>query len=216
MTLETAVIDDFFGAALPDFLAAASNLTYATDPATNYPGRRTQPLDVVRPDLYKEVESRLRPLLPASAKDHQITATFQLIPCEDNGVNEGWVHSDIGATATCIVYLDANPDHNSGTGLYRSKLATASPNINLRFRNHYYGGRHGITLAEFKRATEIHNSRFELVREIQPRSGRALIMDPNTPHRQMGFGRPGESRLTLVAFVSPPDVKDQPNDPANR
>lgn len=197
------VVDSFFGPLLPRILEHSDNLPYEVNRFHNFPGRRTQPFIKADPHLYAILQDRLLSYFGKTSEEWQFNMMIQRIPAHPS-VNEGWIHSDGDVFAVCLVYLNEDPPSGVGTGFYSPKSPLLDVNAHLDFRNAYYAGQSGISAEDFRKATLVHNSRFELQQQVEAKLDRAVLFDPHVPHRQMGFGWESP-RTTFIAFATPAD-----------
>lgn len=201
------VVDGFYDDPIA-VLQLAQSLPYIKATRTNYPGERTEDLSKVAPEFFAQWRQKFLDYLGACNVNGddtwEFSTQFQRIPSSviNSELNEGWIHADFGQHVGGVVYLNQEPGPNSGTDLMRVKSGT-KPQINsgLQFRNAYYGGRNNISDDEYIRAKAIQAAKFvpDLVAENQ--FNRAVFFDCCQPHKQSGFGLPGEYRLTQVFFA---------------
>ena len=200
------VIDDFYLAPL-EVRKLALSLEFKRPARTNYPGERTGNLQDVAPDFYAMWVKKFMDIFGELNRKGEWTFStqFQRISTNihDPEANDGWVHSDPSEIIGGVVYLNPEPDPDSGTSIMCPKPGLLpQTNANLRFRNDFYGGRNGITEEEFVRAKQHNNSRYEVDIAVKNRFNRAMIFDCNQPHKQTSFGKQNDYRLTQVFFAN--------------
>ena len=171
MNYRLMVYDDFF---LYPIEVRTKALEQKFNQLGNYPGQRTDQCKNILPEMYKNFESAVKPLIPQNST---ITAEFQ-----KQGKNDyRKIHRDIDVFLTGIIYLDEHPVPNSGTGFYTHKEtgwdgSTQKPD-NIK----------GLIGPDFERTSVIEN-----------KFNRMIIYDGNLVHRAE---EAGEERLTLIFGV---------------
>ena len=96
----------------------AKTLKYQPDDEGAYPGMRSGVLHNIHYDLFHSICSKtIASFYPLNYRDINFTARtfFQIIP-KEHSYGEGWIHRDILAQITSIVYLSHHA--NCGTNIY--------------------------------------------------------------------------------------------------
>jgi|LakMenE01Jun11ns_1017448.scaffolds.fasta_scaffold9689490_2 hypothetical protein len=211
--IPTTVIDDFFDK--PDqILDYGLNLEFKKDPEGRWPGTRTQPLHEINPPLFKFICNKIISIyfdLDGSSEINWVAnCTFQKV---NKYYKSGWIHTDEPMVFTNIIYLNKNPNINSGTSIYKLKNNIIIPNS--EFTEHKikaYKDLVPIETIEEKRK-ESNDQYVEVVR-VHNEYNRILSFDSNLPHAAHNFfGEDDEEpRLTLNVFFSELRVTKTPID----
>jgi hypothetical protein len=198
------IADDFFNDPLK-IRNAALALQFSKPERTNYPGERTGLLHEVAPEIYKEFLDNLKEYSELSKSNSiRIDSMFQLIESSSNpDLNLGWIHQDFPTIMSGVIYLNTEPDPNSGTVLVSPKAGTnPTANAHFNFRNSYYDRLNNISDSEFVAAMKKHNSKFEVDLNVTNKFNRLVTFDASKNHSQNGYAMlNGEARLTLVFFI---------------
>lgn len=201
------VVDNFYNNP-QEVLALANSISYAKAPQSNYPGERTLNLADVAPEYFEMWKKKFLEYFgacnPYGDDAWEFSTQFQRITASvDNpALNEGWVHMDGGQDIGGVIYLNEQPHRESGTIIASPKNGLRpDPNGGLSFRNAFYGNRNQVTEAEFLRAKEIHNAKFENDISVTNQFNRMMAFNCRLPHRQNGFGALNDQRLTQVFFA---------------
>ena len=125
MTYPITIVDDFFDD--PDGIVEMANeLKYYTPNSGNWPGTRTKNLHIEDDRFFRYFGSKLHLLFYETVPEYwNLQCHFQLIdPFSDDKYskkNRGWIHKDIDTWFGGIVYLQKNPEPDTGTSAYRVK-----------------------------------------------------------------------------------------------
>lgn len=121
----TTICDNFFP--YPDeLLVFAQSLEYYPSPEGIYPGTRSKPLHEIDLNLFNYFSEKLYLLLYSNLPEQWVlNAYFQLIhPLHEDQYhpkNKGWIHHDESSNFGGIVYLNKQPDKDTGTSIYKPK-----------------------------------------------------------------------------------------------
>lgn len=198
------IVDNFFEtpSLIRDY---ALSLDYSQE-RSNFPGIRTQRLDIINPDLNDLLARKLFSLFFNLDNDRigwEISSGFQLT---DKTFDSGWAHLDgTMAQFAGVIYLNPNAPLNGGTTICKLKHEMRDEfNKNIDEHNDlkdkFYKGE-TVDLEYYKSKKDLHNSYFDTTLEVSNVFNRLFLYDGSYYHREnMFFGEGKESRLTLVFF----------------
>jgi hypothetical protein len=171
-----------------------------------WPGKRTKPLSEVASKYDTYFNNRLFSLMydvKEQGVKWEVTSYFQMVePFSDNpSVNTGWIHKDHSTTLAGVVYLNENPDINSGTSLFRRKFLGAE-SINTDIKRSFFVGHKGFDESFYLQKLEENNNQFEETLTVNNVYNRMVCYNGSTYHRANAFSGGSEPRLTQVFFVT--------------
>jgi hypothetical protein len=207
----TICVDNFFEN--PDKVrefALAQN--YETSSNT-YAGVRSDELAVLNRDLFDAFCHKVLTLF--NTEDEviglRLSARFQKIPriSTTPELNTGWVHDDGENIFAGLVYLNPNPNPESGTSLYMLKEGEEEYNKeNTLVKRDLYGG----TLTDEQVAVDAitrHNNKFIETARFNNVYNRLVCYDASVYHKANSYDN-DEDRLTLVFFLQEYEAKSIP------
>ena len=216
MSYPLVIKDNFFPD--PDAIVKASNKLQYYSSGDNWPGLRTKPLNEVNPKLFAYTGQKIFHLL----HDRMPEAYTMLIGFQKtktciegdkwNRKNRGWVHID-NCLFGGIVYLDKNPDKDSGTSMYKLKYGYGIQTDQSRLvkENHFAGKQ--IDDEEYNIAFDVIRNQYEETLRIPNLYNRLILIPGDQPHGVTTFG--DKERNTIVFFcldtkgVLTPELKGQ-------
>ena len=194
----TMIVDDFFEDP-NEVRKFALSLDYFKDPENRWPGLRTKSLHEISPPFYNKTMCRLLNIY-YNTNHHQYSWSaimhFQKI---NKKFVSGWIHSDHKELLTNIVYLNENPDKNSGTTIYNAK-SSINLNIkkNLEERKLFFDN----VIDDDEEYRKSNNEQYEESIIIKNKYNRLLSFDGHLPHGANGTNDfSEEERLTLLIFI---------------
>ena len=207
----TTCIDNFYKD--PDGIRNfALSLNY-NDNSGNFPGLRTDNLNKIDAQFYKQSVNKLLSLFfqvditDLEKIDWYATTNFQKIypyhRNKNNILNMGDIHTDnIFGGIAAVIYLDPNPSMDSGTSFYRNKKTSKfylPKQDYMKIKTSCYkDGK----CEEFSEALRDNNSNYEKTLEVKNLYNRAVAYNPSTPHGQTNLCVDNEDfRLTQVFFI---------------
>jgi hypothetical protein len=210
------ILDNFFDN--PDKIRDyALSLEYEKDHLGKWPGKRSKPLHEINPPVFNEICRRVLSMYfdleqPSSYIRWEASLYFQKI---DNSYLSGWIHTD-PSVITAIVYLNKNPNINSGTSIYKLKDHILFPKTTefTQYKLDAYRGIIDINDAKVKEKQLENNSQFEEVVKVHNEYNRILSYYGGLQHSaQDYFGNEDEEpRLTLIMFFHNLRVNRSPVD----
>ena len=199
----TTICDNFF-AQPDDILSFAQSLEYYPSETGVYPGVRSSPLHEINPALFNYFAEKLFALLYSNPPDQwMLDAFFQVInPLHEDQYhpkNKGWIHSDVSCNFGGIVYLNKQPDKDTGTSIYKMKHGFSyqnSDNVVVK-KSHFM--RQQVDDDVYKEAWEENHTQYTKTVSVDAEYNRLLLFNSSTYHGVETFGCT-QPRLTLVFF----------------
>lgn len=191
------VTDGFFDD--PDSVVEfAKQQEYFPSEDGSWPGKRTKPLHLIKPNFFQLVcEQVISLFYDASDITWHCDARFQLV---DNSYSDGWIHRDRGLVLTNIIYLNKNSNLRSGTSIYRKKDSLSyGREIHPDKKQAAYLNQ--ISTEEETKFRLENNNLYEETVNVANVYNRMVSFDANMLHGAQNFSGSTEPRLTLVVFV---------------
>lgn len=166
----------------------------------NWPGKRTDYIDEICPELFHNIASKLIIRIPGARSFELLQTTFQYIP----GIyGDGWVHDDDkDHNVAGLIYLNPDPTPiNSGTTFYDHRLDVNGEMYSEMFREEVNSEDPEVTNKYAKYRRE-HKDQWVPNTVVQNRFNRCVMFNPRTWHSADNyFGNDlYDSRLTIVFF----------------
>ena len=205
LIIPTTIVDGFFNDpdAVRDF---ALKQEFSSDPENRWPGKRSESLHKINPELFEYVHNKFfnlfYPAIDNTPCSYTATTTFQLV---DSSYEAGWVHYDKDLI-TFLIYLNKNPNKEAGTIIYSPKNEGASV-VNTDKKFFLFEG--NMDEEDGKKYRVENNSRFQEEIVVKNKFNRLFAFDSNLPHGVKDFHN-HEPRLTLISFVNSLQVKNYP------
>jgi hypothetical protein len=220
-------VDDFYND--PDKVREfALSLDYQKKSQFNYPGERTPLLHTVDKEFFDKFCYKIFSVffnLEYDSLSWNVQTLFQKIYQYDSPedifkeVNSGWTHKDDGMAFAGVIYLNPNPNLDSGTTICDS-IDKENPidgnNYDWSVRNNFYN-RTGLDVHEYAKLKDQHNSKFNTTLEFKNVYNRMICYDSHYWHKESGFAMDSEDfRLTQVFFVNYVDITSPSAAPYSR
>ena len=202
MTYPVTIVDDFFDD--PDeIVELAENLKWYPPSTGNWPGLRTKQLHVEDERFFNYFGEKVHHLFHDVIPDFwSMQAHFQKIKpfSEDkwDRRNQGWIHQDIDTWFGGIVYLQKDPEPDTGTSAYRVKRGFShqfADEINIKEMQYRS---ENVDDAEYDKAYDAMRNQFEETVSIANVYNRFVLFNNVTHHGVQTFGT--KPRLTLNFF----------------
>ena len=202
MTYPITIVDDFFED--PDgIVEMAESMKYYTPNTGNWPGTRTKNLHIEDKRFFNYFGQKLHLLFYETAPEYwNLQCHFQLIDpfCEDkySKKNRGWIHKDIDTWFGGIVYLQKDPEPDTGTSAYRVKRGFShqfADEIDVKEKQYRS---ENVDDAEYEKAYDAMRNQFEETVSIANVYNRFVLFNNVTHHGVQTFG--SKPRLTLNFF----------------
>lgn len=201
----TTIIENFFPdpGKIVDLAKTADYTHYPED--TNYPGARSLDFAQIFPDLNQYISQKILQnfynVLDVNTIESEIG--FQVInPMHEDPYhpkNRGWVHKDASNYLGGIIYLNENPDPDTGTSIYREKAGFSNQSLDcLAVKERWYAGENVSDEEYIAAYNKIHDQYCESVR-IEHVYNRLVLFNHACYHGQQTFGST-QTRLTIYFF----------------
>lgn len=205
-------VDEFYND--PDKVREfALSLDYKSSENSNYPGERSPLLHDVDKDFFDKFCYKIFSVFFNLNYDDlrwKVDTCFQKIYKFDapdeilKEVNSGWTHVDDGMAFAGVVYLNPEPNLDSGTticNLIDENDAEYLKNFDWKIRNDFYNHT-GLDVHEYAKLKNQHNSKFHKTLEFKNVYNRMISYDSDYWHKESSFLMDSEDfRLTQVFFV---------------
>lgn len=199
------VYDNFFDD--PDLVVDfANSLEYKMGDGS-WPGVRTEDIGYYDYDFKKIIVNKIcRLFYPDSKYQWYIKTTFQKVEgMHDDKYhikNRGWIHKDHSRILGGIIYLDKNPEEDTGTSLYRSrKMVIPYSEEHDSCKKRWYTGQH-VSDDEYENYYNSTPENYEETLTVKNVYNRLFMFNGNSHHGVKTYGSVGNTRLTLPFFVS--------------
>jgi len=207
------VLDNFFDN--PDKIRDyALSLNFEKDPEGRWPGVRTKSLHELDPPLFDAICRKVMSLY--FDLENNINTVNWVTNMRFQKVNRsylsGWIHVDNPTIFTAIIYLNKNPNINSGTSIYKIKDNIFVPKIdelNIHKINAYKGL---VNIKDIDTKRKENNDQYSEVIKVHNEYNRILSFDAGLPHAAQDFfgDDDDEDRLTLIMFFNELRVNRSP------
>ena len=207
------VIDNFFPH--PDKIVdLVKDVPFLENDVGNYPGVRSDLLEKTKPEVNYYIATKLLSLFypPEIGVPLSWDATIELqkttpfTPNDPyNKKNRGWIHRDTIKQMTAIIYLDKDPDPNTGTNVYvpNNGIGLCGFNNSKEYENvkkrHYLG--EDVDQQEYDAAWDGINKDFTKTISVENVYNRLLLFTNKDYHGVETYGY-SHDRLTIVSFFS--------------
>ncbi len=202
MTYPITIIDDFFED--PDKIVhLAKSFKYYPPDTGNWPGVRTKQLHLVDDRLFNYIGEKIHLLFYEASPDYwNMQIHFQKIqPFSEDQYdrrNKGWVHQDIDTFFGGIVYLNKDPEPDTGTSIYTTNSGYALQyRKEIEMKENLYLGK-DIDLDEYNRAYDDAHAQYTESVRVENVYNRFVMFNNKTHHGVHTFGT--KERFTLNFF----------------
>tara|TARA_B100001094_G_C17947539_1_gene678806 strand:- start:87 stop:836 length:750 start_codon:yes stop_codon:yes gene_type:complete len=222
----------------PDYIREfALSLDYRADSGF-FPGVRSECLSTISQEFhYKSVNKILSMFDDFDSPQVSWLAysAFQKIwpfhKDKNHTLNKGWIHSDYGAVLAAVVYLDPEPDIDTGTSFFKPiesdnfllnscQDPNYTPEEITDIRKNVFKSMDSCkidSIKHYKRIIEYNNSHFYKTMEVKNCYNRLITYDANIFHTASNFYS-NDFRLTQVFFIEKMNAPTDkiPKDKCNR
>ena len=210
------VVDNFLDD--PEYAVELANrLEYNSNDEGRWPGTRSSFIHEVDPEFFQYVYSKIFSIFYESEPTYwEGSLNFQKITPyhfdQYDKKNMGWVHIDGnpkpgGIQFGGIIYLDKNPENDTGTSMYTKKDdSVLDQDHNIMKENLYLNKLHSDEA--YYEAYDLFHKPFTESVTVKNRYNRMVMIDGNTFHAAQTFGT--KERLTLCFFGHTIEGKTQP------
>ena len=195
------IVDNFFED--PDAIRELGLLADYSKKNERWPGRRSAVHDINK-RLFYYFGVKVFSLFGEQPISWTMELDFQKINpfSEDkwDKRNRGWVHADRISRFGGIVYLNKNPDRDTGTSIYKSKDGTffSYDHEDDIMRKLYRGEK--VDIKEYEQIYDEFHSQFVETVKVDNVYNRLVLFGPDVYHAARTFGT--EDRLTMSFFMS--------------
>ena len=193
------IIDDFF--VDPDYIR---NLALSVDyPHSDqrWPGRRSEQIYKIDRMLFDYVGNKILSIFGDKPEAWDMAMNFQkIVPFSDDKwdvTNRGWVHVDSRVQFGGVIYLNKNPDIDTGTSVYRTKKGYNQYDSDIKER--LYTGQDVDRDEYIKEYNRYHDEFIETIK-IDNVYNRLVLFGGDTYHGVRTIGT--EERLTIAFFCN--------------
>tara|TARA_R100000030_G_scaffold32570_4_gene24137 strand:+ start:345 stop:992 length:648 start_codon:yes stop_codon:yes gene_type:complete len=193
--------DNFFD--YPDRVVEYANSLPFFPGNGNWPGKRTAPLNTINEVLHQEIcTSILKIFYPEDNYMYVAELCFQKIePFSEDQYdikNRGWIHRDENYQFGGIIYLNKDPEPDTGTSVYESKTLTGNrSNIDEDCKVRFYQGQ-PVSDEEYERHFYSTPDKWKETVRVENVYNRLFMFNSKTFHGVNTFGT--RERLTLSFF----------------
>jgi len=199
------VLDNFYEN--PDLVRQfALSLDYGTDVEGKWPGKRSLLLHKINQSFFNTFCEKLFSLfydLDYNYVDYSVATNFQSISNysenPNSKLNVGWIHQDIECIFSGVIYLNPNPQENTGTNIYNIIDKNIPLNQSQKFK--LYKGEEPVNESEYTQQILENNSNFEETISINNVYNRMILFEGGVHHGVQSLYSSSEPRLTQVFFV---------------
>ena len=172
-----------------------------------FPGKRTQPIHLIAPDLFNFFTKRLFSLFydfDQTSVRWQLNSEFQLIEpySNDPKLNESWIHSDNNTMLAGVIYLTPNANLDCGTSIFSlnpGEVYSIDQDEKVEF---YKNPTIPFDQQEkYINALEANNSKFTETVHFKNVYNRLVAYDGSDYHKANSFFTGTEPRLTQTFFL---------------
>jgi len=171
-----------------------------------WPGKRTNSLHELDKNLFNFISKKILKIIRLTNCNYwEFDMMFQLIEpygkSKCNLKNCGWVHDDYPTVFTGIIYLNKNPEKDTGTIIHSEKFGYSSPNTkNLESKRKNFLGEE-VCDSQFEKDYCELNSQYEESIVVNNEYNRILMFSGNKHHSAQTYGF-DQKRLTLTIFCN--------------
>ena len=202
----TLIYDNFFDN--PDRVVDYANSLEFIDTDTGaWPGKRTNDLSQINPQFKNEV---VRKILGTFYPNHEYQYFAKLIfqkitPFHEDKYhikNRGWIHRDQDRCIGGIIYLNKNPEPDTGTSIYKNKCLTDPYFVeHEQCKRNFYLGKY-ISDEYYEKHFLSTPENFQEVIRVENVYNRLMMFNGNQYHGVHTYGSSNTERLTLAFFIS--------------
>jgi hypothetical protein len=201
-----SIIDNFFDYP-DDIVNYADTLVFTPTDDGRWPGRRTEQMWDVNPELFDYISRRVH--LIFNENDGKTTIwrqmNFQSVsPFSDDQydcLNQGWIHIDNDALLGGIIFLNKYPKDDTGVTFYQKNLEwNMSVYEDNQIKMKHYNPETQVDYDEYKHAFERNNSKFTETITVKNVYNRLILFPACYPHSAQTYGK-DQNRLNLVMFI---------------
>ena len=221
--IPTTIKDNFFER--PDeIVRLADSLNYQPAEEQQYPGKRSAPFSVIDKALDSYIAQRILKnwfhageFSWSSNLNWIADIKFQLNePTHEDQYhlkNRGWAHFDASTLFGGIIYLNPEPEPDTGTDILQAKkgyFESIPESINTQRK--FYKDPSSVSDEEYEKSWRATNDQWEETLRVENRYNRMMVFNSQQAHRVHTFGHK-QNRLTISFFFF---QLSGPNPPSSR
>tara|TARA_Y100000004_G_scaffold178717_1_gene221539 strand:+ start:327 stop:974 length:648 start_codon:yes stop_codon:yes gene_type:complete len=212
----TLIVDDFFEN--PDAIVDYANSLDYYPTTGEYPGERSKCLSKLDGDLYQTICSDiLDSFYPNKKYMFVCEIQFQRIkPFHEDKYhprNRGWIHRDSQVHFGGIIYLDKNPEPDTGTSIYENVGIIGKSDECMEIKKDFYTGK-SVPDDLYEAAFNYTNKDLEETITVKNKYNRLFCFNSKQHHAAQTYGSGENVRLTLSFFFR--DIASPFNPPLYR
>ena len=116
--------------------------------------------------------------------------------------NRGWIHKDSGRAIGGIIYLDKDPEEETGTSMYKNKqLIFPHSHEEDSCKRRWYTGK-DVSDEEYHNLFYSNPTHFEETVKVKNVYNRLFMFNGNEYHGVQTYGSHDRTRLTLAFFIT--------------
>ncbi len=199
----TIVYDNFFEN--PDLVVdLANSLEYKMGDGS-WPGVRTDDIGYHHLEFKKLIMDKIcRIFYPDSNYQWYAKTVFQKVEGmhEDKYhiKNRGWIHKDKNRLIGGIIFLNKNPEEDTGTSLYTSKkVVVPYSDEQDSCKKRWYTG-HDVSDEEYRNCFDSNSENYKQTLAVENVYNRLFMFNGTSYHGVNTYGSIGNTRLTLPIF----------------
>ena len=205
------VVDNFLAEPIK-FANYVKTFEFTPNEKGNYPGERTDTLDIVDHGLFRDVATKTLGLFfeqppQAWGVDMRIQRIMPFVQKKEDQFsykNQGWIHIDSPHPLVGILYLDENPLPSTGTSFFKQKHGFCHvTNESVTAKETYYLGKE-ISEEDHLDGFNLINGQYEETMSVENVFNRLVLFSGNQLHGAKTFGYGNKPRHILNMFWQTP------------
>ena len=211
------VVDNFLAEPIK-FANYVKTFDFFSNEKGNYPGERTNPLDLEHNGLFRDIATKTLALFYESPPqawglDMRIQRVMPFAKTKEEQFeckNKGWIHVDTDHPLIGILYLDEDPLPNTGTSFYREKEGFAyATKESIDLKEALYLNKE-VDMKKHEEAFHFINDQYEETMSVENVFNRLILFRGNQIHGAQTFGYGGKPRHIMNMFWMSPYGKISP------
>ena len=203
MLYPVTILDNFFEE--PDKIVdLALNTEYSEITDGRWPGVRSKNLSEINISLFNYIHRKLFYNFFENLPHYwESNTTFSIIkPFHQDKYhlkNRGWIHHDSNCYIGGLIYLNKNPEEDTGTSIFRAKDGFFfQESAHTQVKEKFYQGQ-DISDDVYEEAYKAVHEKYEESIKVNNVYNRMILFDGNTHHAAQTYG--SSDRLTINFFI---------------
>ena len=193
------IIDDFFDD--PDYVRNLGLSVEYPNHSEKWPGRRSFTIQTFDYSLFNHIGNKIFSIFGTPPENWNMDIQFQkIVPFSSDKwdiTNRGHIHRDYNSHFGGVIYLNKNPDIDTGTSVYRTKKGYNQYDSDIKER--LYTGQ-DVDRDEYIREYNLYHDEFIETIKIDNVYNRLVLFGGDTYHGVRTIGT--EERLTIAFFCN--------------